>query len=113
MNMKNLVLLLFITIGALGLDIGECLQRHSNGVTCLKCRDNYHLFEGHCFIDILGCTEYYEGNICKQCDNNYMLVNNLCCDANCLAKIFAATSKTLPKVPSDHAQVLTKILPVV
>ncbi len=60
-----LILILATVVGAL--DIGECVQRHSDGWSCLKCRDNYHLFEGRCYIDILGCTEYHDGAICKQC----------------------------------------------
>lgn len=111
--MKLLILFILLVFSTRSLEVGECRQRHSDGVTCLRCRENYHLFEGHCFIDILGCTQYYQGNICKQCDKDYMLVNNLCCDANCLAKILAVHSNTLPKAPSDHAQVLSKILPVV
>jgi hypothetical protein len=52
------IVLLTLLASVYSLDIGECVQRHSDGWTCLKCRDNYHLFEGKCFIDILGCTEY-------------------------------------------------------
>jgi hypothetical protein len=58
MEMKFLVLLIFLSTGT-ALNVGECLHRHSNGVICLQCRDNYHLSEGSCFIDILGCTQYY------------------------------------------------------
>lgn len=46
------------------LELGECVERHSDGWSCLKCRDNYHLFEGKCYIDILGCTKYHNGAIC-------------------------------------------------
>ena len=59
MNMSNLrqVLLLVLLLTLAGaLDIGECVQRGSDGWTCLQCRSNYHLFEGKCYMDILGCT---------------------------------------------------------
>lgn len=79
----------------------------------MKCRDNYHLFEGKCFIDILGCTEYHEGNICKECDVNYMLVNNLCCDAICLSKIFSTHKEAIGKKNySSNALILNQILPM-
>ena len=48
----------------ISLELGECVERHSDGWSCLKCRANYHLFEGKCYIDILGCNKYHNGAIC-------------------------------------------------
>ena len=87
-----LIILLTCLISINGLDIGECVRLNSDGWSCAECRANYHLFEGRCYIDILGCTDYYSGNICQQCENGYMLVNNLCCDEICLAKILSTGS---------------------
>lgn len=106
------ILVLALTVS--GLQIGECVQRHSDGWNCLKCRDNYHLLEGKCYIDILGCTEYQDGNICKQCDTGYMLVNNLCCDPICLSKIFSTHKEEIgQKIYSSNAFVLNQILPMI
>jgi hypothetical protein len=115
MTTCKLILLLGVLLAVAGaLDIGECVQRHSDGWSCLKCRDNYHLLEGSCYIDILGCTEYQDGAICKQCESNYMLVNNLCCDPVCLSKIFSNNKDGLyRKNYSDKAQALSLVLPFV
>lgn len=111
---KPIALLLLLLAVASALDIGECVQRHSDGWNCLQCRDNYHLFEGKCYIDILGCTEYHDGAICKQCESNYMLVNNLCCDPVCLSKIFSTNKEGLYRRNySDKAQALSSVLPFV
>ena len=111
---RFLVILALLLAGSVALDIGECVQRHSDGWSCLKCRDNYHLFEGKCYIDILGCTEYHDGSICKQCEANYMLVNNLCCDPVCLSKIFSTNKEGLyRKNYSEKAQAMSIVLPFV
>ena len=50
------ILLALLLAGSHALEVGECVERHSDGWTCLKCRECYHLFEGKCYMDILGCT---------------------------------------------------------
>ena len=108
-----LIILLSCFISINSLDIGECVQLNSDGWSCAQCRSNYHLFEGRCYIDILGCTNYYGGNICQQCDNGYMLVNNLCCDQICLAKILTSgitdniTTGTNTTITTNLQQILT------
>lgn len=109
MNPTSLFLLVLLVSLSGALEIGECLQRHSDGWSCLRCRENYHLFEGRCFIDILGCSEYHDGNICRQCDSHYMLVNNLCCDAVCLQKILAAPVPRQPAPAGDLSEVLAAV----
>ena len=65
-------------------------------------------------MKILGCIEYHEGSICKQCESNYMLVNNLCCDPVCLSKIFSTNQEgLLKKTYSEKAHVLSVVLPFV
>ena len=32
--------------------------------------------------------EYVFGNICRTCENGFILVNNECCDKHCMARIF-------------------------
>ena len=46
------------------------------------------MFEGQCYIDIHGCSQYVFGNICRKCEQGFILVNNECCDKHCMAKIF-------------------------
>jgi hypothetical protein len=54
----------------------------------MQCRDHFHLHEGLCYVDIMGCEEYVHGNICRKCSNGYILVNNECCDKMCMSKIY-------------------------
>ncbi len=61
---KLLIAFALLLFNIATLEIGECIDRHSDGWSCLKCRENYHLFEGKCYIDILGCTKYHNGAIC-------------------------------------------------
>ena len=111
---KQLILLVFLTVAASSLELGECIERHSDGWSCLKCRENYHLFEGKCYIDILGCNKYHNGAICEQCDPNYMLMNNLCCDMVCLSKIFGSNKEGLYRRNySDKSQALSVVMPFI
>ena len=65
-------------------------------------------------MNILGCTEYHDGAICKQCESNYMLVNNLCCDPVCLSKIFSSNKEGLTKKNySEKSQALSVVLPFI
>lgn len=65
-----------------------CQKPSQDKSTCLKCRNFYHLFEGQCFINILGCENYIFGNICKRCAKGFILVNNECCDRACMRRIY-------------------------
>jgi hypothetical protein len=86
---KFFFLLVIGIISVQSLTIGSCMKYSSDGLACLQCVPNYHLFEGECYVDIIGCVDYKFGNICHQCDNNYILVNNLCCDQICMNKLFS------------------------
>ena len=67
---------------------GTCLRFTSDHESCLECIENFHLFEGKCYLDIHGCSEYVFGNICRRCETGYILVNNECCDKHCMGRIF-------------------------
>lgn len=43
-----------------------------------------------------------------------MMVNNLCCDHNCLGKIFKRyKSETVKKVVSEHSDILKMVIPMI
>lgn len=84
----SVVILLALFGYTSSLTVGSCKKYSLDGTSCEQCVDHYHLYEGACYVDILGCKEYIFGNICHQCDKDYIMVNNLCCDHNCLAKLF-------------------------
>jgi len=69
-------------------NIGTCVKFTSDKESCLECVPHYHLFEGQCYIDIHGCSNYVFGNICRKCEAGFILVNNECCDKHCMSKIF-------------------------
>jgi hypothetical protein len=84
MKLKQLFTLLLIVL-ALVLPIKaqsentlppSCLSMDSASKLCTTCRDHYHLWSGVCYIDILGCEDYLNGNICRKCQNGFILVNN-------------------------------------
>ena len=63
-------------------------------------------------MDILGCVEYQFGNICHQCDKNYILVNNLCCDMVCMSKIFSKFKKEVKQeVIANNTEILNELIP--
>ena len=52
------------------------------------------------------------GNICHSCQDDYILVNNLCCDHNCLLKFLKRhDSTTLKQTYLTHFDTLSKIIP--
>lgn len=65
-----------------------CKSPSQDGSFCKECRDYYHLYEGQCFINILGCENYVFGNICRKCEKGFILVNNECCDRVCMSKVY-------------------------
>ena len=67
---------------------GTCRRFTSDHESCLECVANFHQFEGKCYLDIHGCSEYVFGNICRRCEAGYILVNNECCDKHCMQRIF-------------------------
>lgn len=68
--------------------LGSCTAYSLDGTNCEQCIPNYHLYEGKCYVDILGCKAYTFGNICAVCENDYILVNNYCCDRTCVAQMY-------------------------
>jgi len=64
-----------------------CTTPSKDDSFCLQCISHYHLFNGNCYMDITGCQDYFDGNICRKCQNGYILVNNECCDRVCMSKI--------------------------
>ena len=64
---KSVLLIAFMLTTTYTLTIGNCEVYSLDGENCEKCVDYHHLYDGQCFIDILGCKEYVEGNICGQC----------------------------------------------
>ena len=67
---------------------GTCLKFSLDRSQCNECVNIFHLYEGECYMNIHGCTEYVFGNICRQCEAGYILVNNECCDRHCMERIF-------------------------
>ena len=65
-----------------------CKTPSADQASCLACRDFYHLYEGQCFVNILGCKSYVFGNICRKCAKGFILVNNECCDRACMHRIY-------------------------
>lgn len=101
-------------MGTQAFTAGSCSKYSLGGEKCEKCIDHYHLYEGVCYVDILGCSDYIFGNICHTCENGYILVNNLCCDHNCLMKLLKRhESKSLSSTISNNFEILSKIIPFV
>lgn len=96
MKLKQLSTLLFILLALVHTTQAQsestlppsCLTMDSTTKLCTTCRDHYHLWSGVCYIDILGCEDYLNGNICRKCENGFILVNNQCCDKLCMNKAF-------------------------
>jgi hypothetical protein len=65
-----------------------CKSPSEDSSFCKECRDFYHLYEGQCYINILGCENYVFGNICRKCQKGFILVNNECCDRVCMSKVY-------------------------
>lgn len=109
-----LILLTLLLVGTQSLTIGSCQKFSLDGQKCQVCVQHFHLYEGNCYVDILGCQSYIFGNICHQCENGYILINNLCCDHNCLAKLFKRhDSKTLSKTINDNYEIFSRIIPLI
>ncbi len=47
--------------------LGSCQTYSLDGSKCELCINNYHLYDGKCYVDILGCKTYNFGNICMEC----------------------------------------------
>jgi hypothetical protein len=93
MKVRELLILLSVLLAVLPggraqVNLATCLRFGADQSSCVECKDNYHLYGGVCYVDILGCGEYMSGNICRKCENGYILVNNECCDRACLNKVY-------------------------
>lgn len=82
------LLLAVSTLAAAQVSMVTCKTSSSNKTSCLECNNHYHLHEGQCYVDIPSCISYVFGNICRQCKNGLILVNNECCDRVCMSKIY-------------------------
>lgn len=51
----TMLLLAVAIMGAQALTVGSCDKYSHDGQECLKCVPHYHLYEGNCYQDILGC----------------------------------------------------------
>lgn len=51
----NLLLVIIAIVGTHALTVGSCDKYSHDGQECLKCVSHYHLYEGNCYQDILGC----------------------------------------------------------
>ena len=112
-TMKTFILILaLLLVSTRSVTTGSCERYSLDGEKCEQCVSHYHLFEGSCYVDILGCASYSFGNICESCDNNYILVNNLCCDHNCMLKFMKRQqSSNVKKAIGDNFEILSKIIP--
>lgn len=113
--MKALLLVAcLLLVGTQAITIGSCNKYSLDGQKCEECVEHFHLYEGVCYVDILGCESYTFGNICHSCENEYILVNNLCCDHICLAKLFKRHESTkVSKTINENFQIFNKIIPFV
>lgn len=106
-----LVFILFVA-GSQAITTGSCERYGLDGEQCEQCVSHYHLFEGSCYVDILGCKDYSFGNICESCEDNYILVNNLCCDHNCMLKFMKRQQNSnVKKAIGDNFEILSRIIP--
>lgn len=64
MTSKFFLALLLLVVFTHQQVVGTCEKYSDDGSSCQNCVANYHLFEGSCYIDILGCKQYNFGNIC-------------------------------------------------
>lgn len=112
-KLMPIVLVLAMLLGLTqALTVGSCHKYSLDGQSCEQCVDHYHLYQGSCYVDILGCKEYKFGNICHQCENNYIMVNNLCCDHNCLAQLFKRQkTSSVSTTISANFETLSEIIP--
>lgn len=103
------ILLLLALLPAFDAQVNQatCLTPASDALSCLECRSHYHLHEGICFVDILGCEEYVYGNICRKCSNGYILVNNECCDRVCMSKAYMQLQNSIEN-QLDQEQAIKK-----
>ena len=90
-NSLRLLYCLFLAVviiqQATSINSKSCEKLNMDG-TCSKCTANYHLSDdGKCYAQILGCKKYASENLCVQCEDKSILVNNKCCDQKCLAEI--------------------------
>lgn len=81
MKLSTVCLFVCVLLGVWGQVRAEvspatCRSPSQDRSFCLECRDFYHLYEGQCYIDILGCESYVFGNICRKCQKGFILVNN-------------------------------------
>ena len=83
-----IILILAILPQSASFSLGSCSAFSLDGSRCEQCISNYHLYDGKCYVDILGCKAYNFGNICLECQNDYILVNNYCCDRTCISQMY-------------------------
>ena len=111
--MKTFILIMtLLLVGTQSVSAGSCAEYSLDGEDCLRCIDHYHLEEGSCYVDILGCGSYSFGNICNACQDDYILVNNLCCDHACMIKFLKRDQNANVKAAvSSNFDILSKIIP--
>ncbi len=83
-----ILLLMAILPHTASFSLGSCSVFSLDGTRCEQCIANYHPYDGKCYVDILGCKAYNFGNICLECQNEYILVNNYCCDRICISQMY-------------------------
>ena len=52
-------------------------EEYAVSQACTRCQKNYHLEDGLCYRDLIGCLGYY-GPICVECGEWGILVENRC-----------------------------------
>ena len=46
---------------------------------CVRCDPSYHLYNGECYANIIGCLRYEKGDTCVECDESFStLINGMC-----------------------------------
>lgn len=88
-------LMMCVIEGVDSITVGSCASYSLDGSQCQKCINNYHNFDGRCYVDILGCRVYNFGNICLECEKDYILVNNYCCDKTCISQMYRESNSSL------------------
>lgn len=74
---------------------GSCIE-YSVGI-CIRCERETHLYNGMCYTNILGCTQYAEGANCVQCDTTSFVLSGTTCNPGPGVTITADLLATLYK----------------
>ena len=76
---KNLIIILvFLSCCWFGYSAHGCIE-FSRGI-CVRCDpSSYHLYDGRCYANLIGCLKYQKGSICVECDTTFsILVDGIC-----------------------------------